>query len=70
MRGAMESSNIMQWGLELREKLFQVIVDRDEKTVTIVGTVDDPKEKREVEEYVMMKGPRTYRLVSEIVVAD
>ncbi|MGA1845300.1 MAG: hypothetical protein ACMUIS_12120 [bacterium] len=66
----MESSNIMQWGLELREKLFQVIVDRDEKTVTIVGTVDDPKEKREVEEYVMMKGPRTYRLVSEIVVAD
>jgi hypothetical protein len=66
----MKESDIMQWTLELNEKTFHIYVNRNNETVIIRGTVEDEEEKARVDEYMMMKSPKTYQIFSEIDIVN
>ena len=70
LQNTMEASSILQWPLEVNNKIFQVQVNRDEHTIILKGEVDNMEEKMKVEEYMKMKGPSTYEMISELFMEE
>ena len=70
LHSTMQSSHIMQWPLELNQKVFQIYVNRDDQTIIVSGEVDNVEEKMKVEEYMEMKSPSTYQIFSEIIIGN
>ncbi|MGA1842617.1 MAG: hypothetical protein ACMUIU_18535 [bacterium] len=61
-----EESNIMHWTTVIKDKMYDVYVDRNTETIIIYGDVKNLDEKEEVEEYFKSKSPGNYKLISEL----
>jgi hypothetical protein len=61
-----EKSNIMHWTTIIKDKMYDVYVDRDAETIIISGNVETLYEKEKVEEFFKLKSPSNYKVICKL----
>ncbi|MGA1865344.1 MAG: hypothetical protein ACMUHX_09800 [bacterium] len=62
--------NVLSWRTEINGKYFNVVVDRENKTVTVKGSVSDYYEMDLVKRHFDLRSPSDYRIIHRIDFAD
>jgi len=60
------NSDLLHWDLEIDDSLFQLYVNRSNKTVTIRGKAQDFEQKEKVEDIVEMRAPDNFQVINQI----
>jgi hypothetical protein len=58
--------DILQWNVEVNNRIFQIYVDRELKTITIRGEAENLQEKERVEYVIKLRAPTNFHFINEI----
>ena len=64
--GKYPSPSLLQWKIEVGNKIFQIFVNRADETITIRGEADDWEEKDKVEHVIKLRAPTNFQIINEI----
>ena len=59
-----------QWSIELKDKNFNIYINRDNETVTIQGNVNFREEKQEIENIIKVRAPSNYKIINIIDICN
>jgi hypothetical protein len=62
----MEESITRRWTVEINGRIFGVLINQTDKSITVQGIVEDWEEKDRVEQYFKLRAPSDYRIDYEI----
>jgi len=60
------SSDIMDWNMDIGNSMFRISVDRSHKTITIRGEVKEMEQKNRAEHLVRLRAPEEFSIINEI----
>ncbi len=59
-------SDLLQWNINVGNKVFKLYVNRDNETITVRGEAEDWEQKDQVENVVKMRAPGNFQIINEI----
>lgn len=66
LNDVMEKSMTTQRKVEIRNKLYDVIINHTDQTIAVKGTVEDWDEMDAVEKYFTLRSPVSYQLTFDL----
>jgi murein L,D-transpeptidase YafK len=64
------NSNLLDWDVEIKNKIYHIYVNRSKKTVTIGGEAEDWKEKEKVEHIIELRAPDNFEIINKIEITN
>lgn len=64
------SSNLLNWDMEIKNKIYHIHVNRSRKTITIWGEAEDWKEKDNVEHIIELRAPDSFEILNKIKIRN
>ncbi|MEW5803310.1 MAG: hypothetical protein AB1847_14545 [bacterium] len=61
-----KNPDLMQWNMEVDDKTFQIMVNRNEETITIRGEAEDWKQKEKAENVLRLRAPSGFQIINQI----
>jgi len=58
--------DLLQWNLYVDNRTYQVMVNRNEETITIRGEAEDWEQKDKVERVLKLRAPNGFQIINEI----
>ena len=62
--------DLLQWNLDVDDKIFQVTVNRSEETITIRGVAEDWEQKDKAEHVLKVRAPSGFQIINEIDISQ
>lgn len=69
-RAAGNHPDMLQWNLDIDDKIFQVTVNRNEETITIRGEAEDWEQKDKAEHVLKLRAPNGFQIINEIDISQ